>query len=53
VADAVPVLRLMNLGVKAMKETAKELDLILDEWLVEHRKKLLRYILNCFEHFIL
>ncbi|XP_047147510.1 cytochrome P450 82A3-like [Vigna umbellata] len=39
VADAVPVLRWMNLGVKAMKETAKELDVILDEWLVEHSKK--------------
>ncbi|WVZ14728.1 hypothetical protein V8G54_012294 [Vigna mungo] len=39
VADAVPVLRWMNLGVKAMKETAKELDVILDEWLVEHCKK--------------
>ncbi|KAG2402543.1 uncharacterized protein HKW66_Vig0237400 [Vigna angularis] len=26
------VLRLMNLGVKAMKEAAKELDVILDEW---------------------
>ncbi|KAK7381354.1 hypothetical protein VNO78_33988 [Psophocarpus tetragonolobus] len=39
VADAVPVLSWMNLGVKAMKETAKELDMILDEWLVEHRQK--------------
>lgn len=35
-ADAVPILRWMNLGVKAMKETAKELDIVLDEWLVEH-----------------
>ncbi|KAJ1381075.1 Cytochrome P450 [Sesbania bispinosa] len=39
VADAVPVLRWMNLGVKAMKETAKELNIVIDEWLVEHTKK--------------
>ncbi|KAK7271714.1 hypothetical protein RJT34_27839 [Clitoria ternatea] len=38
-ADAVPILRWMNFGVKAMKETAKELDVILDEWLVEHTQK--------------
>ncbi|PNX76075.1 cytochrome p450 [Trifolium pratense] len=37
-ADAVPILRWMKLGVKAMKETAKELDIVLDEWLVEHHK---------------
>ncbi|WJX65486.1 hypothetical protein P8452_50144 [Trifolium repens] len=37
-ADAVPILRWMKLGVKAMKETAKELDVVLDDWLVEHHK---------------
>lgn len=37
-ADAVPILRWMKLGVKAMKETAKELDIVLDDWLVEHHK---------------
>ncbi|MED6186370.1 hypothetical protein PIB30_066013 [Stylosanthes scabra] len=37
--DAIPLLRWINFGVKAMKETAKELDVILDEWLVEHTQK--------------
>ncbi|CAK8533667.1 unnamed protein product [Lathyrus sativus] len=37
-ADAIPILRWMKLGVKAMKETAKELDIVLDDWLVEHHK---------------
>ena len=41
VADAVPSLRWLDLGghEKAMKETAKELDKILSEWLEEHRQK--------------
>ncbi|MED6146356.1 hypothetical protein PIB30_033658 [Stylosanthes scabra] len=38
-ADAIPLLRWINFGVKAMKETAKELDVILDAWLVEHTQK--------------
>lgn len=38
VADAVPILRWMKMGVKSMRETAKELDIVLDEWLVEHSK---------------
>ncbi|KAK7266221.1 hypothetical protein RIF29_18863 [Crotalaria pallida] len=41
VADAIPCLRWLDIGgyEKAMKETAKELDNILSEWLEEHRKK--------------
>ncbi|KAJ1390459.1 Cytochrome P450 [Sesbania bispinosa] len=40
VADAIPCLRWLDFGghEKAMKETAKELDKILDEWLEEHRR---------------
>jgi len=41
VGDAVPWLRCFDFGghEKAMKETAKELDIILSEELEEHRKK--------------
>ncbi|MED6218268.1 hypothetical protein PIB30_025190 [Stylosanthes scabra] len=41
VGDAVPWLRWMDLGghEKAMKETAKEMDAIMVEWLEEHRRK--------------
>ncbi|KAK7381351.1 hypothetical protein VNO78_33984 [Psophocarpus tetragonolobus] len=40
VADAIPYLRWFDFGgqEKAMKETAKELDGILSEWLEEHRQ---------------
>ncbi|KAJ1390457.1 Cytochrome P450 [Sesbania bispinosa] len=41
VGDAVPSLRWLDLGghEKAMKETAKELDNVVSEWLEEHRQK--------------
>ncbi|KAK7271716.1 hypothetical protein RJT34_27841 [Clitoria ternatea] len=40
-ADGVPFLRWLDLGghEKAMKETAKEFDKMLSEWLEEHRQK--------------
>ncbi|MED6194486.1 hypothetical protein PIB30_029006 [Stylosanthes scabra] len=42
VGDAIPSLRWLDLGgrEKAMKEVAKELDKIMNEWLDEHRKKM-------------
>ncbi|XP_061352569.1 cytochrome P450 82A3-like [Gastrolobium bilobum] len=41
VADGVPSLRWLDIGgyEKAMKETAKEMDKTLSEWLEEHRQK--------------
>ncbi|GAU46296.1 hypothetical protein TSUD_283220 [Trifolium subterraneum] len=41
VGDVIPCLKFFDFGgyVKAMKETSKELDKILDEWLKEHRHK--------------
>ncbi|MED6182747.1 hypothetical protein PIB30_031498 [Stylosanthes scabra] len=41
VGDAVPWLRWLDFGghEKAMKETAKEMDAIVGEWLEEHRRK--------------
>ncbi|KAL3639915.1 Flavonoid-6-hydroxylase [Castilleja foliolosa] len=40
-ADALPYLRWLDIGghEKKMKETAKELDIIVDRWLAEHRKE--------------
>ncbi|PON99141.1 Cytochrome P450, E-class, group I [Trema orientale] len=41
VADAIPWLRWLDLGgyERAMKETAKELDYVLEGWLEEHKRK--------------
>ncbi|RZC29833.1 cytochrome P450 82A4 [Glycine soja] len=41
VGDAIPYLRWLDFGgyEKAMKETAKELDVMISEWLEEHRQK--------------
>nr|AYM55610.1 cytochrome p450 [Croton stellatopilosus] len=40
-ADAVPFLRWLDIGghEKAMKKTAKELDVVVEEWLKEHKMK--------------
>ncbi|KAM3341931.1 cytochrome CYP82D47 [Capsicum galapagoense] len=42
VADFVPYLRSLDIGdhEKAMKETAKEIDFIMEDWLAEHKRKL-------------
>ncbi|MCD7449149.1 hypothetical protein HAX54_049512 [Datura stramonium] len=41
VADFLPYLRWLDIGghEKAMKETAKEIDSIVEDWLAEHRRK--------------
>ncbi|KAM3341936.1 cytochrome 82A3 [Capsicum galapagoense] len=41
VADFLPYLRWLDIGghEKAMKETAKEIDIILEDWLAEHKRK--------------
>ena len=41
VSDALPFLRFLDLGGhgKAMKKTAKELDLAVEDWLQEHKRK--------------
>ncbi|KAH0672916.1 hypothetical protein KY290_025197 [Solanum tuberosum] len=41
VADFLPYLRWLDIGghEKAMKETAKEMDFIIEDWLAEHRRK--------------
>ncbi|KAG5613259.1 hypothetical protein H5410_024540 [Solanum commersonii] len=41
VADFLPYLRWLDIGghEKAMKETAKEIDFIVEDWLAEHRRK--------------
>ncbi|XP_006366469.1 cytochrome P450 CYP82D47-like [Solanum tuberosum] len=41
VADFLPYLRWLDIGghEKAMKETAKEIDFIVEDWLSEHRRK--------------
>ncbi|KAM3304795.1 cytochrome CYP82D47 [Capsicum chacoense] len=41
VADFLPYLRWLDIGghEKAMKETAKDIDIMLEDWLAEHRRK--------------
>ncbi|KAG5606469.1 hypothetical protein H5410_027961 [Solanum commersonii] len=41
VADFLPYLRWLDIGghEKAMKETAKEMDFIIEDWLAEHKRK--------------
>lgn len=54
VADAVPFLRCLDIGghEKAMKKTAKELDLVVEEWLKEHKEKKASGVKNGEEDFM-